>query len=223
MLILPRKKQLKLNSGDLVLNTLTVRTRLFLLIGLMSVVAISLSLLGLYGMKKANDGLQTVYSDRVVPLKDLKVIADMYAVNIVDTTHKVRNGNITWEEAIKNVEDAERIIHEKWSGYLSTILVEEEEKLILQIKPLFNTTQQTLNKLQEILKDHNQEAITNFTVNELYPVIDPISGKIAELIDVQIFVAKREYDLAQDRFQVILIGSIVALVFGVILSVSVGV
>ena len=67
-------------------NNLTVRTRLFCLIGVMLLFVISLSFGGLYGMKKANDGLQTVYTDRVVPLKDLKIIADMYAVIVVDTT-----------------------------------------------------------------------------------------------------------------------------------------
>ncbi|MFI3123254.1 MAG: MCP four helix bundle domain-containing protein, partial [Methylococcales bacterium] len=83
------------------LNNFTVKARLMLLMSIMSILAILLSVMGLYGMKQANNGLQTVYLDRVVPLKDLKIIADMYAVNIVDTTHKVRNGNISWQEASK--------------------------------------------------------------------------------------------------------------------------
>jgi methyl-accepting chemotaxis protein len=96
------------------LSNLSIRSRLILIISAMSFLAVALSGLGLFGIQYSNDRLQTVYVDRLVPLKDLKIIADMYAVNIVDTTHKVRNGNISWDGAIKNVEDAEMMIDNKW-------------------------------------------------------------------------------------------------------------
>lgn len=62
-------------------HNLTVKTRLFCLIGLMSLLAILLSVGGLYGMKKANDGLQTVYMNRTVPLADLAEIKMMLLSN----------------------------------------------------------------------------------------------------------------------------------------------
>lgn len=189
----------------------------------MSSIAITLSLLGLYGMKKANDGLQTVYADRVVPLKELKIIADMYAVNIVDTTHKARNSNIAWTEATKIITDAERVIKEKWDGYLATVLVAEEEKLVSEIKPLLASTQIKIDKLQTILERNDAPALAEFSINELYPAIDPISGKFSELIDVQLVAAKHEYDIAQKHYQTILVISIAMLIFGMSLSVFVGI
>ncbi len=204
------------------LNNYTVKTRLFLLIGVMTILSIFLSVVGLVGMKLANDGLHTVYADRVIPLRDLKVIADMYAVNIVDTSHKVRNGNISWQEAIKNVDDAERIIQEKWKAYLSTVLVEQEEKLVAEITPLFQSTQFKVDKLKSILKQNDLAAITDFTINDLYPAIDPISGKFSELIDVQLKVAEEEYDAAQHRYNVSMISMFVSLIAGVGLTSFIG-
>ena len=67
---------------------------------------IIIGVLGLQAAKVANTGLDTVYKDRVVPLKGLKIIADLYAVNIVDTAHKVRNGNMAWDEGRKSANDA---------------------------------------------------------------------------------------------------------------------
>ncbi|MFI3123344.1 MAG: MCP four helix bundle domain-containing protein, partial [Methylococcales bacterium] len=167
-------------------------------------------------------GLQTVYLDRVVPLKDLKIIADMYAVNIVDTTHKVRNGNISWQEASKNVDDAEKTIQEKWDGYLATVLVAEEEKLVAEIKPLLSSTQIKVDRLQAILNRNDNAAVSDFSINELYPAIDPISTKFSELIDVQLVVAKQEYETAQSRYQTILIVSIVSLAVGLLLAIGLG-
>ncbi len=48
---------------------------------------------GLRGMRETVRGLETVYLDRVVPLRDLKTIADQYAVDVVNATRKARNGN----------------------------------------------------------------------------------------------------------------------------------
>jgi methyl-accepting chemotaxis protein len=204
------------------LSNLSIRSRLILIISAMSFLAVALSGLGLFGIQYSNDRLQTVYVDRLVPLKDLKIIADMYAVNIVDTTHKVRNGNISWDGAIKNVEDAEMMIDNKWAAYLATVLVADEEKLVAEIKPLFDSTKIKIDKLQTILQQKNQEAVADFSINELYPAIDPISGKFSELIDIQIVVAKQEYDAAQALYRVILIASIITSLLGLISSFFVG-
>ena len=69
------------------------RARLIVLVGMLVLALVVIGALGLRGMAQSKDGLQTVYQ---VSLRDLKVIADLYAVNIVDTTHKVRDGIISW-------------------------------------------------------------------------------------------------------------------------------
>jgi hypothetical protein len=71
-------------------QVLTIRVRLLLLVTMLLLLVAAVGGLGFYGMRHALAGMDEVYKDRVVPLRDLKEIADAYAVNIVDTTHKVR-------------------------------------------------------------------------------------------------------------------------------------
>jgi methyl-accepting chemotaxis protein len=73
---------------------MTIRARLlgalcclFLCVALSAGVGFASSLIAL-------GGLRSIHDDRVTALRDLKVVSDMYAVNIVDASHKVRNGNI---------------------------------------------------------------------------------------------------------------------------------
>jgi methyl-accepting chemotaxis protein len=54
----------------------------------------------------------------VIPLQQLKMVADMYAVNIVDTSHKVRNGNLTWAEGETNVDNALKEVDKQWKAYI---------------------------------------------------------------------------------------------------------
>jgi methyl-accepting chemotaxis protein len=183
-----------------VLKNLNVGTRLMLLVALLGLLSVTIGVNGLRGMAMCVAGLQTVYDDRVVPLRDLKVIADMYAVNIVDTSHKVRNGNISWDEGLKNLDDAELQIADKWKHYKNTVLVPEEERLVAEIEPMFKSTQIELDHLRDILKRQDKQAIAEFTAGPLYPAIDPISGKFSDLIEVQLKVAKQEYDASNDSY-----------------------
>jgi len=164
------------------------------LLGILAVALLVISALGLRGMAQSNSGLETVYQDRVVPLRDLKIVADMYAVNIVDTTHKVRNGNIGWAEARKNLDEANATIALKWKEYTATYLVDEEKKLVAEIEPLFKETAVALGRLKDIMVREDEAAIAEFAAGPLYPAIDPISEKFSKLIEVQLNIAKHEYD-----------------------------
>jgi len=201
------------------MNNFSVNTRLFLLVALLSVVSIIVGLMGLKGMSTTVSGLQTVYEDRVVPLRDLKVIADLYAVNIVDTTHKVRNGNIEWAEARKNLQDARQGIDKTWTAYKATFLVEQEKKLVATIEPMLSQAESTINELQSILEKEDMRAITRFTIETLYPVIDPISNKFSELIEVQLDVAKAEYTASRAQYEQSRMISMVLLIAGTLMGV----
>jgi methyl-accepting chemotaxis protein len=153
---------------------------------------------GHHGMKAAVAGLDTVYQDRVVPLRDIKQIADMYAVNIVDTAHKARNGNLDNKAALKNVLEAEALIAQKWKAYLGTVLVAEETRLVAEIEPMMKASQAPLARLKQLLETGNHDGLAKFTIDELYPFVDPLSNKFSDLIEVQLDVAKREYDTANE-------------------------
>lgn len=90
------------------MNKMKVRTRLTILSATLIVFAVILGELGLFNMNHAVERLETVYKDRVVPMRDLKKIADLYAVNIVDTSHKVRAGTLEATQGLANVEAAEK-------------------------------------------------------------------------------------------------------------------
>nr|WP_320012511.1 HAMP domain-containing methyl-accepting chemotaxis protein [uncultured Desulfobulbus sp.] len=180
--------------------TAKISSRLYILVGTMAVLLLVIGFLGLSSAKKSNQGLNTVFKDRVVPLKDLKTIADLYAVNIVDTSHKVRNKNISWQKGVSNVETATHLIEEKWNKYLATELVVEEENVVKDIKPLLDTADRTVAILLQILKEQNGKKLADFTIDTLYPVIDPVSDKFAQLVDIQITVAEQEYEISSQLY-----------------------
>jgi methyl-accepting chemotaxis protein len=170
-----------------------VGTKLYSTVVLMSIMLIIVGGIGLKLAQVSNNGLDTVYKDRVEPLEQLKIISDMYAVNIVDTSHKVRNGSLTWGEGRKSVDEAVKTIKEKWKAYLSTTLVDEEKKLVDQITPLMSKSDEAVARLRRFLTKEDKEGLVNFTVKEMYPAIDPLTDKIAALVNLQLVVAKKVF------------------------------
>jgi methyl-accepting chemotaxis protein len=200
------------------LKDMTVGTRLYLLIGFMAILLVAIGALGLKTAKDSDDSLDSVYKDRVVPLEQLKTIADMYAVNIVDTSHKVRNGNLNWAEGRKNVDQALKTVNEKWKAYLATTLVAEEKKLVDEITPLMKAADISVEKLRGLLQKEDREGLAKFTISELYPVIDPVSDRFSQLVEVQLKVAKSDYEKSSSEFDRNRIISICVIVAGIIFS-----
>src|SRR5690606_6802702 len=127
---------------------LTIGRRIGIALSILAVALGGLTLCGWLLASSGTKGLETVYLDRVVPLRDLKVIADMYAVNIVDASHKARSGELSMQQAEAAVGEARAQIAEQWAAYTATTLVPEEARLVTAAKPLMAAADALGQRLQ---------------------------------------------------------------------------
>lgn len=204
----------------------SISTKIYILMAVAFSVSIAVGLFGLIGAKALIGDFETVYVNRIVPLQQLKTISDLYAVNIVDAAHKTRNGNFTWEEGKKNIADAVTNIKENWALYEKSDKTPEEQKLYEEALELFKPADQSIEVLQQIIDKKDAEALANFTIETLYPNIDPITSKITELVQLQLDVSQEKYALTQALYQkmflafIIAFGGMALLAFGLILVVT---
>ena len=197
-----------------------IRTHLLVLTSTLLLGLLCVGGLGLLGMQSAVRSLETVYLDRVVPLRDLKKIADLYAVDIVDATHKARNGNFTNAESLTRIEQAQKEIDQTWRAYKSTELIPAETRLIAQIDPLMEATHGPLHNLQGLLRQSDAAGLARFATDQLYPLIDPLSAKFSELIEVQLVEAKNQFEQNQSAYTSSLQLSLLILALALIAGVA---
>jgi len=177
-------------------------TRLYISNGLMLASILALAAGSLLGLKSTSRGLETVYNDRVVPLQQLKSIADDYAVAIIDAVNKANAGLFTAEETLAGVDASAARIKQNWQAYMATELTEEEASLAREAAQLFAVADQAVAALRADLSGRTGRIpgqMDRFD-GALYASIDPISGKITELVDLQLRVARSEYEQAQQRY-----------------------
>jgi methyl-accepting chemotaxis protein len=204
-------------------RTMKVATRLATLAGVMIALILVVGVLGIFAMQDSNRAMASVYKDRVIPLKDLKLIADMYAVNIVDTAHKVRNKGMSMADGLSNVEKADQVIRDRWAAYLATELVTQEKELVVVIKQQLVDADKAVADLKEMFRAGNEESLNTFVLERLYPTIEPVSDSFAKLVDVQLAVAEQSFNASEtsyiQAFWVNLIGILLSIVASLVLGV----
>lgn len=182
------------------IQRLGIRKKLILLFGSVLIPITVLVLLALINTKDRIEDIETIYEDRVIPLKQLKKISDLYAIYIVDCVHKVRSGTFTPEEGVANLDKATSGIQEEWSSYIGTYLVPEEEAIIRELNPLFVASNAAVAEARDLMVDKNFQELESFADSRLYPRIDPVTEKIENLIQLQLKITDRIYIKAEKEF-----------------------
>ncbi len=144
------------------------------------------TMFSLYGLNANKQAFDSVYSDRVIPIKRLKVLSDQYAVNIVQTVHKLGGGVVSWGEAEQTIDSANKEIKQQWQAYFDAGLVQSEKQLAQEAVPLMNKADAAVSKLQTIISHQDTAQLMTFAEFELYPAIDPLTKKFATLTDMQL-------------------------------------
>lgn len=179
---------------------------------------------GIANLKSANRGMKDVYEYRVVPLKGLKVIADAYAVSVIDAVNKTNAGLMTAEEALRIIEAADRRIKKEWNAYVSADLTAQEKNLAEEAEKLFEPANQDIRNLASALsgKTGNIKGQLAAFDGPLYANVDPISGKVNDLMDLQLQIAEQVYQKTSAEYHDTLVSTTAQIVIAVLVSALLG-
>ncbi|BEU95122.1 MCP four helix bundle domain-containing protein [Acidovorax sp. DW039] len=204
------------------LDNIRISTRLAVLLAALCLLTALIGTAGLLGMQRANQGLNTVYQDRVVPLKQIKLVSDAYAINIVDTAHKVRDGAMTPSQGLQSVAEARKEIEAQWKAYLATELVDEEVQLVARFRNTQATADASVAELERILKAADIPALTTYAAKSMYPALDPLQDVLGKLVQVQLDIAKAEYERSDSLYHSMVFAMITSLVISIGLAIGFG-
>jgi methyl-accepting chemotaxis protein len=197
-----------------------VRTRIAALCAALISLMILIGGWGSYQSFKGAEVLLDLYQNRVQPLAQLKSVADQYAVNIVDTSHKVVDQAITREQALQAITDSREIIRKDWAAYEATELTPKERQLVDRLKPLMAAADRSVDELQGRLNAADLEWVQAYTRSGMYEVMDPMQGVVAELIQLQVDVSRQVYEQSRIDIRASLLG--MALMVGLSVLVAAG-
>jgi methyl-accepting chemotaxis protein/methyl-accepting chemotaxis protein-1 (serine sensor receptor) len=203
----------------------TLRSRLYAISVSMGVLMVALVLMMLSSTSQQLEALRSVYENRVLPLTQIKRMADAYSVNIVDTCHKVRNGVVGWQDGIKAVKEARETAEREWKAYTAHPLTADEQKLVAEIQPLREASEKVVDEILTVFAEEDEPVLVSIISRRLYQRFDPVTDKLNALVNVQLAVAKADYEEGVARYQrsrwLAALGLVGALVLGLGLSLLV--
>jgi methyl-accepting chemotaxis protein len=141
-----------------------------------------------FSVRAMHQNIATLYDARIVPLSELKLIADAYAVNVIDAVNKANAGVFTAEQAVQELEKAQQIIKEQWALYQAHVMGPDEKRLIAQTQQLFSAADQQIVAAIELISSKQGVVSRQLDTMDgpLYQTIDPISNQISALIQYQL-------------------------------------
>jgi len=202
------------------MNQLTIKTKLFLLTGIMGLVIFGTGILGISNMQKINHSLEIVYDQRVVPIVQLKQIADAYSFNVIDATNKLRNRNISWEQASDLLKLAQERITGNWISY-DSINKEDKIKLFSETDSMIKASKPLIKSLQDLVDKKDTAGIDFYTLFNLYPNVEPIQKKIVELLNVETQGAHQQYLDAKLKYKTVRLVWMLLILAGIIVSANI--
>ncbi|WP_146907598.1 ATP-binding protein [Arenimonas daejeonensis] len=168
---------------------------------------IRLQLLGLFGLllltgagvlaldeierQRNQQALQQLKDESLAGLRRIKAVSDAYGLDIVDTTFRVRNDLIAWEEGVQVVDNARLRIREHWAALEKLPQTPEQAKLFQQIQRARIRADTAALTLRNLLVQQDIVALARFADTELYPAIDPVTTRMKHLSDLEMIEAEQ--------------------------------
>ncbi|MGV8834767.1 methyl-accepting chemotaxis protein [Cellvibrio sp.] len=168
--------------------------------------------------------ITTIYKDRVIPLRDLKLVADAYAVAVIDTVNKLNAGLMHPDSASKSLMQAKIDVEKLWSGYKKTYLTREETFLMESVDRLLPAGNIEIDRVLAKIASLQGAAAGQFDEfdGSLYSVIDPISEGVTKLIDLQLTIVDEEYQRSEKSLSTAKLVTISLTLISIVASIGLG-
>lgn len=171
-------------------RNLKIKRRLFIDFSMILVPVFILSLLSLYFMNQTINSISYIDKKSLEPVNKLKKISDLYAIEIVESIHKIHNNIINKEKGIASIEKAEESIKEEWSNYLKSLDTDEERQKLDGIFIQMSLSNKSIQKFKDITNKKDTTGSSQYIQTELYPTFDPLTASLSELISYHISSGK---------------------------------
>jgi signal transduction histidine kinase/DNA-binding NarL/FixJ family response regulator len=169
----------------------SIRTQLLALFGLLLLTGAIVLVIDEISLRREIATFDSLQHDSLTGLRLAKSISDAYGLEIVDTTYRVRNYLMGWDQGVAVIDTAEADIHHDWDALIQTNLSPDQRELIADVGKARVIADQAATKLRGILKAQDMPALGKFADTELYPAIDPVTNRVQFLADVKMLDAER--------------------------------
>ncbi|MDP2029783.1 MAG: methyl-accepting chemotaxis protein [Thiobacillus sp.] len=212
------------------LKNLSIKSRLFFVIGFMSALLVVIGTIGLTSLGATNNALKSVYEENVIVLGKLERVSALINTNQIIIGEAIAGQLTAFPEDVATVDKS--MVEVKawiteidtiWKSYLATNLTAEEKKLADEFDAnRRNYGRSGLLPAIAAMTGHDFQQAGEVLQGAMKTTYPPVRKSAEAIIALQLEIAKGKFEAAQTRFMAVQIISIAVIVFGVLLAAVIG-
>jgi methyl-accepting chemotaxis protein len=184
---------------------LTVKTQLTLIAGSMGASMIAIALAGVVGMNQTGEALRSVYEDRTVCIQQLAQINNRLQDEVISLSKATLDPQAS--AAVPAIERANKDrteIDALWKEYMSTYLTPTEKQLADTFKDSYGAIEtKGFAPLRSALASNQHEQAYAVLHGGVDAELPKVLAAMRDLRQLQVDVAKNEYEASRERFAVL--------------------
>ncbi|MES2259753.1 MAG: methyl-accepting chemotaxis protein [Pseudomonadota bacterium] len=206
------------------LTNLSLKSRLTLVIGFLSLVLIGIGSSGLISLNRSNASLQSLYEDRVLPMGRLSLVSrsmDATRIALAEsmTSEMSTIANEMDQVNLRNAEE-DKIV----KLYLASHLSADERKLAdTFVAARQQYVEQALKPIVAALRVLDTDKASDITKGAMRQHFLQVQAALDAVYKYQAVAAKAEFDNGQQRYLWVRNGSIASIVVGICIAAGMGV
>lgn len=195
---------------------INLRAILLASLATLTVAILATSGLLLVGTNRQIDDLHSVYVDRVIPMRDLRIVSDSYAVTLIDQVVKASIGRQPAATSLTVIKEALAQAEERWRAYEETKLLGREIAMAAEVKRLRMAAAPVIQQTMAALEQGDRAALSGLLARDLYGHIDPLTDSLDHLIGIQAEITEQVYGQSKEFGQFLLAMETALSLFGIL-------
>ncbi len=182
-----------------VMRNLSIRAKLWLLVAGLLTLTVAITAALVHQLNASNERLADIYTNRVVPTQQLKLISDGYGIKLVEITNKVYNQQILAESGKEQLAEIKKNAQQAWQAYQANVATNtEDEKVLAQrVGTLIDAITPRIDDLLRLFEQQDHDSLGSFIEYRLFPSVSPLAANLQLLSTMQEELALAAYEEAQ--------------------------
>jgi len=207
-----------------VLKNLSIRTRLVFVLSVLSVMLICGGVIGISSLSYTNGSLETLYTQRLVPTGQLNQIIVTVNKNQLAIAQSLNDDPAVIGKRMDQVDLGMSETNHTWTAYRAGNLANEERKIADKVYSSYEKlVAEGLQPAIDALRAPNTQLAMEIMQGPLRQNYVDVERGIAELIKIQLDVAKADFTNSQELYIWVRNSSMTAIALGVLFAIGIGI
>ncbi|MDY7576616.1 methyl-accepting chemotaxis protein [Actimicrobium sp. CCI2.3] len=204
-------------------KNLSIKSRLIFVIAFLCVQLVVGALIGIISLGYSNEVARTIYEDRIVAMGQLDQIARLQLENQLLLTRAVASEAVAAIKLVDAVEGNIQAITRQWAAYMATYSTPHEKELAAEFASHRKQfVEEGLRPAIAALRSQNLEQARTVVGGVMLNLSPPVQTSLDLLLQLQLDVAKSEYEQSMETYHLVRSSCIAGVLFGLLLALLIG-